>query len=154
MVDFINMLHEDGLPTLVNDLFDKLFAKERVSRRCLPTEVHDLNLILEEIEPLDLEHCWVKGPDRAGDKYNAFNVLYHMKTITKLNIDMSRVSKDYELLIVAIATGCLNGSLGRFSSPENILEAGLEIAKEAAALSPDPSPPPYPSMGPPALTRQ
>ncbi|RSL60276.1 hypothetical protein CEP53_005469 [Fusarium sp. AF-6] len=158
IVDFIDIFHGKGLPILLNHLFDKLFAKEKVSRRCLPTEVDDLTHILDEIKPLNLEHYWIKGPESAGGKYNAFNVLYHMKTIADLKIDVTRVSKDNELIIVAITTGCLNRSLGRYSSPENILKAGLNIAKEVSDLSPPNGPPPYPQeppfTGPPALTRQ
>lgn len=147
---------------MVNHLFDKLYAKEQVSRRCLPTKVCDLTDILNEIEPINLEHSWIKGPESAGGKYNAFDVIYHLKTIAKVEIDMGRVSKDNELIIAAILTGCLHGHLGRFSSPKNVLEAGLDIAKEIAAIPSDSPPlyslPPYPQqpslMGGPAVTHQ
>lgn len=162
MEEFIDIFHKGGLRTLVNHLLDKLYAKAKVSRRCLPTKVCDLTDILDEIETIDLEHRWVKGPEGADGKYNAFNVIYHLKTIANVEIDMGRVSKDNELIIAAILTGCLHGSLGRYSSPKNVLEAGLDIAKEIAALpsdsSPHFSPPPYPqqpsSMGRPGLTPQ
>ncbi|KAI8691506.1 hypothetical protein NCS56_00143500 [Fusarium sp. Ph1] len=130
MEDFIQILHNDGEAKLLNHLFDLLYSQEKMTRQCVPTKLRKLNRILDVTQPLLREYSWVKGPPAVGDAYTSFNVIYHMKVTAQLNIDMSRVSEDNDLTIVAIATGCLFAASDKICWPRCVRAAGLSIAEQ------------------------